>query len=335
MTEVSGKTYEMLWDCEYCGAKKLLGLTHRHCPECGAAQDPKRRYFPPDEEKIAVEDHAYVGADVHCPACNAPMSAKVKFCAACGAPLQGGAEVARVVEKAAPAAAVPRAKTVAPRKGPGLKIALFGGIGALVLALILALVFWKKEVAITAVRHTWQREIKIEVFGPVNDAAWCDQMPSGAYEIARAQEVRSYNEIPDGQDCRTAKKDNGDGTFTEVQECTAKTRKEPVYADKCRFKIDRWSVGRSAVASGEGLAQAPAWPAVALVKTGQGLGAEREGARAETYTVHFSDGTSAAVADTCGLPEAQWRGIADGSKWKADKSVITGLLDCASLEPLR
>ena len=45
------KSYEMFWDCEYCGSSKLLGITHRHCPNCGAPQDPEKRYFPPDEEK--------------------------------------------------------------------------------------------------------------------------------------------------------------------------------------------------------------------------------------------------------------------------------------------
>ena len=29
MTEIGEKTYEMLWDCEYCGTKKLLGKSHR------------------------------------------------------------------------------------------------------------------------------------------------------------------------------------------------------------------------------------------------------------------------------------------------------------------
>ena len=46
------KTYEMLWDCEYCSAQKLLGVTHRFCPECGAAQNPQKRYFPPDDQKV-------------------------------------------------------------------------------------------------------------------------------------------------------------------------------------------------------------------------------------------------------------------------------------------
>ena len=62
-----GKTYEMMWDCEYCGAAKLLGKSHRHCPLCGAAQNADKRYFPPEEEKVAVEDHQFVGADWGCP----------------------------------------------------------------------------------------------------------------------------------------------------------------------------------------------------------------------------------------------------------------------------
>ncbi len=43
---VSEKTYEMLWDCKYCGQRKNLGLSHRHCPNCGAPQDPAARYYP-------------------------------------------------------------------------------------------------------------------------------------------------------------------------------------------------------------------------------------------------------------------------------------------------
>jgi hypothetical protein len=38
VTTESGKTYEMLWDCRYCGTKKLLGKTHRQGPECGGEQ---------------------------------------------------------------------------------------------------------------------------------------------------------------------------------------------------------------------------------------------------------------------------------------------------------
>jgi hypothetical protein len=51
--------YEMIWDCKFCGQKKLLGLTHRFCAGCGAPQDPASRYFPPDSEKVAVHDHEF------------------------------------------------------------------------------------------------------------------------------------------------------------------------------------------------------------------------------------------------------------------------------------
>src|SRR5690606_40463181 len=52
---MSEKTYEMFWDCEYCGAAKLLGLTQRYCPNCGAPQNPEKRYFPPEHEKRSEE----------------------------------------------------------------------------------------------------------------------------------------------------------------------------------------------------------------------------------------------------------------------------------------
>ena len=38
--------FEMLWDCEHCGTKGLLGKSQRYCAECGAPQNPAKRYFP-------------------------------------------------------------------------------------------------------------------------------------------------------------------------------------------------------------------------------------------------------------------------------------------------
>jgi ribosomal protein L40E len=81
------KTYEMLWDCKFCNTQKNLGKTHKHCPNCGAAQDPSWRYYPSDEEKVAVEDHQFVGADLICAACGALNGAKSHNCGNCGAVL--------------------------------------------------------------------------------------------------------------------------------------------------------------------------------------------------------------------------------------------------------
>jgi hypothetical protein len=85
--------YEMLWNCSHCSTQKLLGLTHRHCPNCGAKQDPSARYFPADHEKVAVQNHQYVGADLVCRYCSAACSRKAHNCAQCGAPLAQGAPV--------------------------------------------------------------------------------------------------------------------------------------------------------------------------------------------------------------------------------------------------
>ena len=99
------RTYEMLWDCEYCGKPALLGKTHRYCPECGGAQNPEKRYFPPEDKKVAVEDHVYTGADLKCPACGTPGSAAVKFCGECAHPLEGAQEVKRIADQPADSSA--------------------------------------------------------------------------------------------------------------------------------------------------------------------------------------------------------------------------------------
>src|SRR5688572_33143594 len=94
--------YEMLWDCDHCETKGLLGKSQRHCPECGAKQNPDKRYFPKEGEAKRAEGHSYVGSDRSCPACNAPQSAKSHNCTHCGAPLDGSAEVKGVVTPVAP-----------------------------------------------------------------------------------------------------------------------------------------------------------------------------------------------------------------------------------------
>ena len=94
-SELEEGTFQMLWDCQYCGSEKLLGVTHRFCPHCGAAQNPDTRYFPTAGEEVALHDHVYVGVDVLCPACEAPNSAAADFCGNCSASLEDG-EKARV-----------------------------------------------------------------------------------------------------------------------------------------------------------------------------------------------------------------------------------------------
>lgn len=362
MTNGATKTYEMLWDCEYCGSKKLLGKSHRHCPECGAAQNPDKRYFPEESEKVAVEDHVFYGADRACPACATPNSAKAKFCCDCGSPLDEAAEVKRIEDPNAPPPPAPGHRPAPPKKqgmSTGKKVGLFVGLGLglLTIVFVLVAIFWTKTVAISVTGHTWQREVQIEDFNPRAKSEWCDMMPSDAYGVSRTQEVRSYKDVPDGETCTTRRVDNGDGTYSERQECTTNYRQEPVYDDKCHFTVDRWEYARSITAQGGSVAEAPYWPEVQLRQAGvapthnkgkrkgrkvaaptiavggnAAFGTEREGQRIETYKVHYLGAEQEQY--TCDFPELGWRAIPVSSQWNGEASVITGILDCSTLRPL-
>src|SRR5512139_1952164 len=218
--------YEMFWDCAYCGGDRLLGLTHRHCPNCGAPQDPSKRYFPPEDQKVAVADHRYVGADKHCGACGTAASASAAHCPSCGSPLEGERAVARVADAPtghafapAPTHATPPTATAAPaKKGAGCLLAKILGVLLLlgVAFAIYALVAKKEEAAVVD-GHSWERSITVQRYQEARDGAWCDRVPSGARVIGREQRERDTRRIPDGEDCTTRNVDNGDGTFRQEQ----------------------------------------------------------------------------------------------------------------------
>jgi hypothetical protein len=339
--------YEMLWDCAYCGTKKLLGKTHRFCPGCGAPQDPGRRYFPADEDKVLVEHHECVGADRLCAACGSAMGAKAVHCTQCGSPMDAASEAPRVVDgSAGPEAAVAPLETVPaalralasppdseakPKRGCGAWALV--GCGLLVLGLLVfmaVVVLWRRPVEARVTGHTWERSIAIEVFRPRQESAWCDQMPAGAYGVSRSREIRSHNQVPAGQDCSTRRVDQGDGTYREVRDCTPRYREEPAWSEKCHFTVDRWSRDRTATASGSGVAPSPSWPALSL-RLGSCHGCEREGSRTEAYKIQLrsSDGK----AFECPFDQGRWREIADGSRWRVEVRMLTGGAACGSLAP--
>ena len=110
----------------------------------------------------------------------------------------------------------------------------------LIIAVLVAGFVWKKKAGFEVAGHSWKRQIAIERFGPVPDSAWCDSMPFGARGVTRTREVRSQNRVPNGEDCHMRKVDQGNGTFTEREECSPKYRDEPVYDERCHYLVDRW-----------------------------------------------------------------------------------------------
>ena len=351
--------YEMLWDCKFCGQKKLLGLTHRFCAGCGAPQDPATRYFPPDSEKVAVHNHEFVGADVACPACKQPMSRAAKCCTHCGSPIDNGVEVARRADVVvAPpgsasfgvpdgggadafaagrygpdAAATPMGMAATPpaKKGFPVLFAVMGGLLLVAIVGVLVAVLWKREGVFEVASHAWERNIAIERFATFRKTAWCDERPAGARELSRHSEQRSTTQVRDGEVCQTRKKDNGNGTFKEVRECQPKFKSVPVMSDRCELEVTDWKTSRTLTEKGGSPKDPPHWPSVTLARPGACLGCEREGPHTEKYTVTFVDTKKQSADASCDLPEARWATFAKGSKWKGKVRVLTGGVDCDAL----
>jgi hypothetical protein len=328
MTEL---VYEMVWDCRYCGAKKLLGLTHRHCPSCGAQQDPNARYFPPDHEKVAVQNHAYVGADTRCRYCGGASSKRAHNCGQCGAPLAEGGAV-----QPQPTPQLQSFAATGPSVPPPISLwkIVLPALVLLLVTLLVLLVVWKKEGRFVVAAHTWRRTINVERLGPVRESAWCSELPSAASDVSRHRERHGSKQVQDGEDCHAQKTDRGDGTFKEETECKPRFKDEPVYDDKCDFSLVKWRQQRQEAAEGKNVGDAPRWPAVTLARAGCPLpGCEREGARSESYTVVFKDAAGATFS--CDLAQNAWSGFVDGKPYGGKLRALTSSLDCASLAASR
>jgi hypothetical protein len=343
------KTYEMQWDCKYCGTTKLLGKTHRFCPNCGAAQDPKSRYFPSDDEKVAVEDHVFIGKDKTCKSCSTLNSASAEFCMQCGAPLANAEAASTLSDQVVKEgqrfeSSGPRDLSqerfdeemkrigAAKQAKSGPNWVLYGIVAVVALIIIggLVAIFWKQDASAYVSGHSWERTVNIEQYSAVSESAWCDAMPSGAYSVTRREEQRSSRQVPDGEECSTRRIDNGDGTFTERRECQTKYRDEPVYDDRCYYTINRWVFERAVKASGASLNDEPRWPDANISRSGTCVGCEREGTREDHYRVDLRQGEN---TYTCDVSEAMWRNMPIESTWEFKVGVVTGRPDCSTLKP--
>ena len=305
--------YEMLWDCPFCGQTKNLGKTHRYCPNCGAPQDETKRYFPTVEERVAVADHQFTGTDRVCPSCGTPSSAKATNCGNCGAPLDGAKAAPLVTEPTPPAK---------PRSWTWLYV-LLAIVG------LLAIVIWWRcrtvPVELQVTGHRWATAVAVEEYREVAREAWTEQVPAGGRGVRCRQAQRSTRQVEAPPSCRLVQRDNGDGTFSEVEQCTPQTRSEPVYDQLCSYTVDDWT--QVATLDNRGADLQPLFAEVTSAVR-SGYGARRAGPRRATYTLELTDGKTRA---TCDVDEAVWRKYADGQRVKAKMRKASGAVVCSSL----
>ncbi len=314
------QAYEMLWDCAYCGTTKLLGHSQRHCATCGAAQDPSRRYFPSDADKVRVHEHRFVGADVACPACRQPMSRAAACCTSCGSPLDPSRSVATRGEMIQgpgggwQPAAPPQEGPAASKSGKGIAIVI-GLVLLAIVGVVVARLTLKKDTALAVAALTWERTIAIERMAEVRESGPCSSVPRDAAITSRNTPMAT---------CKKRKVDRGDGTFVEKEECS-----QPV--EQCSYNVRRWTAARTLRAGGK-KGEPLRWPDVDVMLRGECLGCEREGTRTESFVVSFTDAADKKNR-TCRFDsEAKWSTFTPGSKWAGKVNLVGGDLDCDTLK---
>lgn len=302
----------MLWDCGYCGKTKLLGLTHRHCPECGAKQDATKRYFPSEADKVKVQSDDYAGSDRICPNCQHASNAKAQHCAGCGAPLDGAQPAPKVV------------KTIAAK--PKSRWWIYAIVIVLVLILALyVLCFRKKAGNFEVTAQTWERRIEVEEYVEKSGSNWRDEVPTGA-DLGFCHDKEQRAAVP--EDCQKRQVDQGDGTMKEITECTP--AKPAVVKPWCSYTLRQWQVIDELTAREQGDAgDERMWPDSPFpTQVTQRLGARREARRVEVLKVEL-EGTGG--THTCEVNEALWTKLTPGTKAKGSVRGASDAIVCEDL----
>jgi hypothetical protein len=324
--------YEMLWDCEACDAKGLLGVTHRFCPHCGRPQNPDRRYFPTEENKVAVANHVYSGADKICPACDASSGAKADFCGVCGSPLDAAKGVKLVAEgtslrgRTIVGATPPAAAPAGSSRNTWIAIAVVVGL----VVVCCGVLGYQKPASATVSAIGWERSVAVETFRAVQEGEWRSSVPAGAYAQRCTERDHGTRDEQDGETCTKSNVDQGDGSFKQVEECKPKYKKVPVKDLWCDFTIDKWVNDREERTSGQDNTSARAWPNPTVTGCAA-LGCTRLGAKREALKADVKlDG--AADVTSCEVPEAVWSGLKVGQAVTVSVN-LAGSVNCDDLKP--
>jgi len=297
------EVFQMLWDCRFCGTTKLLGLDHRHCPNCGAQQDPKWRYFPSDTDMkfVTDTDYTYAGVDVVCPFCSTPNSANAKFCKQCGADIVNGKPAELITQQSTGMEGTSgvredlalkefNARTAPPAakfKFPPVLL----GVLAVAAVIIIGLIVLSRSTygaTIQVTNLTWERNIFTETYTAAPGSGWRDSVPIDAYSVSCSPRQREYTDSESYQ-CGFEVSDRGDGSGARRPKMCQRNVTRYETDSFCSYAINRWIPGQTYSQSG-GPTDPLAWPLYTPRGSGISIGATRESRREQDLRVLF-DGT--------------------------------------------
>lgn len=222
-----GKLVEGLWDCPYCGSKKIRASL-KNCPHCGHPQDENTKFYLPDAITYVPEEEASKisrNPDWRCSFCGSLNKDTDNNCRSCNATKEDSEKNYFEMrqeqgEKAKNASHYSGRNTVGnteentknyeessfstqsyssnARSGFNLKAVIAGLLGLTGIGLILAFIvslFIPSLKEVTVNDFKWERSIGIEEFITCNESDW--SLPSDARLQYTQSEIKEYQPIID------------------------------------------------------------------------------------------------------------------------------------------
>lgn len=269
-----GRLIEGVWDCSYCGTKKIRGSI-RECPQCGHPRDEDVQFYlddPTNYVEGSVASKINRNPDWVCPYCDCLNSDNDSICKGCGASRDGSKDYfqnkTEKEEKKTELKSRPYQHNLGseyrPRRNRGWIKWVAIGLGVAALIITLLCIFLPRTVEGTITDIYWKSYVDIEEYTTVQESDW--SVPSGGRLLYSRSEIRSYDHVLDHYETRTRSvqvldhyedyvsgyRDLGNGYFEEiisqrpVYTTKTETYQEPVYKDvpvydtKYYYEIERW-----------------------------------------------------------------------------------------------
>ncbi|PKL51135.1 MAG: hypothetical protein CVV42_00820 [Candidatus Riflebacteria bacterium HGW-Riflebacteria-2] len=350
---------EGYWICPNCNAKNRGA--EQKCEACGAIRGEDVQFHCDDNAPVITDEaelaKAKAGPDWICPFCSNTSPASAENCTGCGSARNSGKQ--RAVKEIPPGGAKPKTGPDKPKTPPPPMPAAFKiGCGIILLLILVASFLSCRETPekIEIIDNQWTRIIERQEYKTVEESVWEDEVPQSAVKLSSSREIRDYKQIPDGFEeveetytekvkvgedkVEDGKIDLGNGRFQVKYKMVPKYkeeqrtrmvkkekfRKEPIYAEKVTFNINRWIDTKPVEL--KGTQDEPKWPDAGVKKnTPPQIGDVSEKARKETYMVkvkRLSDGKEYEVKKMRDkeLTFDQFMKLRKGTQWEA---IFSGL----------